>query len=425
MTAPAALMDPAFDISWVRAQFPALTSGPRAGSEVYFDGPGGTQVPDQVIQAVSAYLAGSNANLHGPFRTSRESDRVVEEAHRAAADLLGCSEREVVFGPNMTTLTFWLSRALSREFEPGDEIVVTRLDHDANHAPWKNLEECGLRVREARFNPDDCTLDLADLRDKLTSRTRLVAVGYASNAVGTVNDIRAITRDAHSVGARVFVDAVHYAPHGPIDVRQIGCDFLACSGYKFFGPHQGLLFGKEEHLERLHAYKVRPAEEDLPGRFETGTQNHECMAGTTAAIDYLAALGRRSGAPAGEARRGCLLAAMSAIRAYERGLAKRLVRELLRIDGLKLYGIRDEDRFDWRVPTVAVRLDGKTPRQVAEFLGDRGIFVWDGNFYALNVTDDLGLEQSGGLVRIGLAHYNTDAEIDLLLDAVLTLRDQA
>ena len=424
-TATAVGMEPAFDISWVRAQFPALTSGPRAGSEVFFDGPGGTQVPHQVIQAVSAYLAGSNANLHGPFRTSRESDGVVEEAHRAAADLLGCSEREVVFGPNMTTLTFWLSRALSREFEPGDEIVVTRLDHDANHAPWKSLEECGLRVREARFNPDDCTLDLADLRDKLTSKTRLVAVGHASNAVGTVNDIRTIVRDAHSVGARVFVDAVHYAPHGPIDVRQIGCDFLACSAYKFFGPHQGLLFGKEEQLERLHAYKVRPAEESLPGRFETGTQNHECMAGTTAAIDYLAALGRRCGAQAGEGRRDCLLTAMNAIRTYERGLAKRLVRGLLRIDGLKLYGIRDEDRFDWRVPTVAVRLDEKTPRQVAKFLGDRGIFVWDGNFYALNVTDDLGLEQSGGLVRIGLAHYNTDAEVDLLLEAVLTLRDQA
>ena len=417
-------MEPAFDISWVRSQFPALTSGPRAGAEVFFDGPGGTQVPDQVIQAVSAYLAGSNANLHGPFRTSRESDRVVEEAHRAAADLLGCSEREVVFGPNMTTLAFWLSRALSREFEPGDEIVVTRLDHDANHAPWKSLEERGLRVREVRFDPDDCTLDLDDLRNQLTSRTKLVAVGYASNAVGTVNDIRAITRDAHSVGARVFVDAVHYAPHGPLDVRQVGCDFLACSAYKFFGPHQGLLFGKEEHLERLRAYKVRPAEDSLPGRLETGTQNHECMAGTVAAIDYLAALGRRCGATAEDSRRDCLLAAMNAIRTYERGLAKRLVRDLLRIDGLQFYGICDEDRFDWRVPTVAVRLDGKTPRQVAEFLGDRGIFVWDGNFYALNVTDDLGLEQSGGLVRIGLAHYNTDAEVDLLLDAVSTLRDQ-
>ncbi len=418
-------MQSAFDISWVRAQFPALTSGPHAGSEVFFDGPGGTQVPHSVIRAVSDYLAGSNSNLHGPFRTSRESDRVVEEAHRAAADLLGCSEREVVFGPNMTTLAFWLSRALSREFEPGDEVVVTRLDHDANHAPWKSLEEAGLKVREARFNRDDCTLDLADLRSKLTSRTKLVAVGYASNAVGTVNDIRAIARDAHAVGARVFVDAVHYAPHAPIDVRHIGCDFLACSAYKFFGPHQGLLYGKEEHLEHLRAYKVRPAEDSLPGRFETGTQNHECMAGTTAAIDYLAALGQRCGANAGDSRRRCLLVAMNAIRTYERGLARRLIQGLLRIQGLEIYGIRDEDRFDWRVPTVAVRLTGTTPRQVAEFLGDRGIFVWDGNFYALNVTDDLGLEESGGLVRIGLAHYNTDAEVEVLLDALGTLRNQA
>lgn len=406
-------MGSTFDIGWVRSQFPALEHG-----EVFFDGPGGTQVPYRVIEAVSEYLARSNANLHGPFRTSRESDAVVDEAHRAAADLLGCQAREVVFGPNMTSLTFWLSRALAHEFEPGDEIVVTRLDHDANHAPWMALEERGLRIREARFDPQDCTLDLEDLRSKLNSRTRLVAVGYASNAVGTVNDIATIARDAHAVGARVFVDAVHYAPHAPIDVSALDCDFLACSAYKFFGPHQGLLFGKEEHLERLRAYKVRPADDALPGRFETGTQNHECMAGTTAAIEYLAELGARCGEVDRDGRRERLVSAMHAIQSYERSLCSRLIQGLLDVPGLEFFGIRDDHRFDWRVPTVAFRMSSLTPRKVAEELGQRGIFVWDGNFYALNVTEDLGVEGSGGLVRIGIAHYNTAEDVDRLLKAV-------
>ena len=409
-------MGSTFDIGWVRSQFPALEQG-----EVFFDGPGGTQVPYRVIEAVSEYLARSNANLHGPFRTSRESDAVVDEAHRAAADLLGCQAREVVFGPNMTSLTFWLSRALAHEFEPGDEIVVTRLDHDANHAPWMALQERGLRIREARFDPGDCTLDLEDLRSKLNSRTRLVAVGYASNAVGTVNDIATIAGDAHAVGARVFVDAVHYAPHAPIDVGALDCDFLACSAYKFFGPHQGLLFGKEEHLERLRAYKVRPADDALPGRFETGTQNHECMAGTTAAIEYLAELGARCGEVDCDGRRERLVSAMHAIQSYERGLCSRLIQGLLDVPGLEFFGIRDDHRFDWRVPTVAFRMSSLTPRKVAEELGQRGIFVWDGNFYALNVTEDLGVEGSGGLVRIGIAHYNTMEDVDRLLKAVEAL----
>ena len=411
-------MVPAFDTDWVRSQFPALQRGGAAGAEIFFDGPGGTQVPQRVIDAVTGYLSNSNANIHGAFRTSRESDLVVEEAHRAAADLLGCNEREVVFGPNMTTLTFWLSRALGEELARGDEIVVTRLDHDANHAPWKSLEDRGILVREARFRPEDCTLDLDDLRSKLSARTKLVAVGYASNAVGTVNDLPTIIREAHSAGARVFVDAVHYAPHGPLDVRALDCDFLACSAYKFFGPHQGLLFGKEEHLERLRAYRVRPADSGLPGRLETGTQNHECMAGTAAAIEYLAELGRRCGGTESGERRQAVLAAMRAIRAYERTLVSRLVRGLLAIPGVEFYGIRGESRFEWRVPTAAIRLAGRTPRQVAEFLGDLGIFVWDGNFYALNVTTDLGVEDSGGLVRIGLSHYNAAAEVERLLEVV-------
>lgn len=409
-------MGSTFDIGWVRSQFPALERG-----ETFFDGPGGTQVPYRVIEAVSDYLTRSNANLHGPFRTSRASDAVVDEAHRAAADLLGCTAREIVFGPNMTSLTFWLSRALAHELERGDEIVVTRLDHDANHAPWMALRERGLRIREVRFDPADCTLDLEDLRSKLNSRTKLVAVGYASNAVGTVNDVATIAADAHAAGARVFVDAVHYAPHGPIDVRALGCDFLVCSAYKFFGPHQGLLFGKAEHLERLHAYKVRPADAELPGRLETGTQNHECMAGTTAAIEYLAELGARCQGGDRGGRRESLLSAMRAIQAYEGGLASRLIQGLLDVPGLEFFGIRDNSRFAWRVPTVAVRLSNVTPSKVAEELGQRGIFVWDGNFYALNVTEDLGVENSGGLVRIGIAHYNTAEDIDRLLEALEAL----
>ncbi len=412
-------MASAFDTSWVRSQFPALNRDSEAPPEIYFDGPGGTQVPQRVIDAVAGYLARANANLHGAFRTSRETDFVVEEAHRAAADLLGCSAREVMFGPNMTTLAFWLSRALACELAAGDEIMVTRLDHDANHAPWVSLREHGVRVREVPFRPHDCTLDLDDLRSKLSSRTKLVAVGYASNAVGTVNDIARIARDAHACGARVFVDAVHYAPHGAIDVQAIDCDFLACSAYKIFGPHQGLLYGKQEHLERLRAFKVRPADDDLPWRFETGTQNHECMAGTTAAIDYLAELGLRcGGGSATEGRRAAVVAAMEAIKAYERRLAVRLIRGLLRLPGLDFYGIRDEARFDERAPTAAIRLRGFTPRQVAERLGEQGICVWDGNFYALSVTEDLGVESSGGLVRIGLAHYNTAEEVDCLLGAL-------
>ncbi len=409
------------DTAWARSQFPALHRDAGRAPEIFFDGPGGTQVPQRVIDAVAGYLAGSNANIHGAFRTSRESDLVVEDAHAAAADLLGCDAAEVVFGPNMTTLAFWLSRALAEELAAGDEILVTRLDHDANYAPWKSLEDRGIRVREARFLSEDCTLDREDLRSKLSARTKLVAVGYASNAVGTINDVTGIVQDARATGARVFVDAVHYAPHGPIDVRALDCDFLTCSAYKFFGPHQGLLFGKREHLERLRAYRVRPADSRLPGRLETGTQNHECMAGTSAAIGYLADLGRRCGAPGGD-RRACLVAAMRAVRDYERALAARLIRGLLDIPGLEFFGIRDRSQLWRRAPTAAIRLGGMHPRQVAERLGEQGIFVWDGNFYALNVTQDLGLEDSGGLVRIGLAHYNTAGEVDRLLDALDRLR---
>ena len=405
------------DIAWVRSQFPALAVQVNGRPAVYFDGPGGTQVPQRVIDAMRDYLMNSNANTHGAFLTSRRSDEVIADAHAALADLLGCDADEVIFGPNMTTLTFSLSRALGREFGPGDELVVTRLDHDGNVAPWWALEERGCRVRFVDINPSDCTLDMADLERQITPRTRLVAVGYASNAVGSINNVQEITRLAHAVGALVYIDAVHYAPHGPIDVRRLECDFLICSPYKFFGPHSGALYGKREHLARLRAYKVRPAPEVNPFRWETGTQNHEGQAGILAAVDYLAELGRRA-SPSVSSRRSALMAAYDVIRPYERNLAERLIKGLLAIPGLTFYGIKEAARGAERVPTVAVRISGRTPRELASHLGERGIFAWDGNYYALNLSERLGVEPAGGMLRIGLVHYNTLEEVDRALEAL-------
>jgi cysteine desulfurase family protein (TIGR01976 family) len=408
---------PTLDIDWARRQFPALAVEVNGRPAVYFDGPGGTQVPQRVIDAMRDYLMNSNANTHGAFLTSRKSDEVIAEAHAAVADLLGCDSDEVIFGPNMTTLTFSLSRALGREFGPGDEIVVTRLDHDGNVAPWCALEERGCRVRFVDINPSDCTLDMVDLERQITPRTRLVAVGYASNAVGTINNVREITRLAHAAGALVYIDAVHYAPHGPIDVCRLECDFLVCSPYKFFGPHSGALYGKREHLARLRPYKLRPAPEENPFRWETGTQNHEGQAGILAAVDYLAELGRRA-SPSVSSRRAALLAAYDVIRPYERSLAERLIKGLLAIPALTFYGIKEPERGAERVPTVAIRIAGYTPRELASYLGERGIFTWDGNYYALNLSERLGVEPTGGMLRIGLVHYNTSDEVDRILEAL-------
>jgi cysteine desulfurase family protein (TIGR01976 family) len=410
----------AFDIDWVRTQFPALAIRVNNYPAAFFDGPGGTQVPQRVIDAMGRYLAGANANTHGAFATSRRTDEVIGAAHAAMADLLGCDSEEIVFGPNMTTLTFALSRALGRELAPGDEIIVTRLDHDANYSPWTALAERGCVVRVVDVHPADCTLDMEELGRLVTSRTRVVAVGYASNAVGTINQVEEVVRLAHAVGALAYIDAVHYAPHGSIDVRTLDCDFLVCSPYKFFGPHSGVLYGKREHLLRLRPYKVRPAAESLPGRWETGTQNHEGMAGVTAAIEYLADLGRRH-APEAHGQRAALLAAYHALSAYERSLLKQLVPALLEIPGLTFYGITDPARFHQRVPTVAVRMAGRSPREMAEYLGERGIFTWDGNYYALNLSERLGVEPSGGMLRIGLVHYNTPEEVERLLAALREL----
>jgi cysteine desulfurase family protein (TIGR01976 family) len=333
------------------------------------------------------------------------------------ADLFNCSPEEVVFGQNMTSITLGLARAIGRELKPGDEILLTILDHDANYSPWKVLEEKGLVIRTVDIRESDCTLDLDDLKSKLSSKTKVVAVGYASNIVGTINPIAEITKLAHAAGALIYVDAVHYAPHGPIDVKALDCDFLVCSPYKFFGPHMGTLYGKKEHLERFKPYKVRPAADSVPECWETGTQVHELIAAIYAAVEYLAEVGRRCD-PSARNRREALLAAYRSTVAYERVLVAKLIVGLLAIPGLQFFGITDPTRFSGRCSTVSFRLPKGTPTDAALFLGDRGIFTWDGNFYALNLTERLGVEKSGGVLRVGLVHYNTVEEVDRLLTAL-------
>jgi cysteine desulfurase family protein (TIGR01976 family) len=412
------------DPVWSRSQFPALQRKVQNQPAIFFDGPGGTQVPQQVIEAISLYLSQSNANEGGPFVTSIETEQLIVDAHEAIADFLGCDAEEVVFGSNMTTLTFALARSLGREFQAGDEIIVTRLDHDANVAPWCALEEKGVVVRYVDIQVEDCTLDMTDLVQYLNERTRLVAVGYASNAVGTINDVEQIVKLAHDAGALVLIDAVHYAPHGPIDLRQLDCDFLVCSPYKFFGPHSGVLYGKREHLMRLQPYKLRPASNDLPYRWETGTQNHEGLAGVTAAIHYLCDLGHQVLRVPTESRRDALSAAMQAIQIYEKKLGEHLILGLLEIPGLTVYGIQDPVQFDHRTPTIAFRLKDRPPAAIAEILGQQGIFCWYGNYYALNLTERLDLESSGGMVRMGLVHYNTAQEVERVLNAVRAIAKQ-
>lgn len=405
------------DLAWVRAQFPSLHKKINGHAAAFLDGPAGTQVPLHVMGAIQNYYLQSNANTCGAFETSRRNDQIIDLTRAAMADFFYCDKDEVSFGQNMTTITFALARAIGRELKPGDEIVVTTLDHDANVAPWRALADNGVVIRQVDIHLDDCTLDLDDLKRKITPKTKLVALGYASNAVGTINPVGEITKLAHEAGALMFIDAVHYAPHGPIDVRALDCDFLVCSPYKFFGPHMGVLYGKREHLMRLRPYKVRPAPDTLPDRWETGTQVQELIAGIGAAIDYLTLLGRRCD-PSVMDRRGALLAAYRATREHEMTLFARLADELLSIRGLRFFGIRDPKRFDERCSTVSITLDNHTPKQIATFLGERGIFTWDGNYYALNLTERLGVEQTGGLLRIGLVHYNTMDEVERLLSAL-------
>jgi cysteine desulfurase family protein (TIGR01976 family) len=412
---------PTLDLTYVRAQFPSLAQTVNGHPAVFLDGPGGTQTPQRVIDAISNYLRRDNANTCGAYATSRHTDAMLADARAAMADFLHCAADEIVFGPNMTTLTFAMSRAIGRDLVPGDEILVTRLDHDANVSPWLALEEKGVTIRWAEIHEEDCTLDLADVAGKINQHTKLVAVGYASNAVGTINPVKEVVRLAHAAGALAYVDAVHYGPHGLIDVAALDCDFLVCSTYKFFGPHMGVLFGKREHLRRLHPYKVRPLTDAVPNRWEWGTLNHECIAGIAACVDYLADLGRRSH-PDSPTRRAAIVAAFEAIHRHERRLMERLIAGISEIAQLKIYGITDPSCFDWRCPTLAVRVvdqnENQTPLALATKLGDRGFFTWDGTYYALNLTERLDVEKSGGFLRIGLVHYNTQEEVDRLLAAL-------
>ncbi len=407
-----------YPLESIRLLFPALSSG-----MAFFDGPGGTQVPQTVIDAVAAYYREANANEHGLFATSRRSDAIIAQARLAMADVLNArSGAEIVFGANMTTLTFHLSRSLGLLLQPGDEIVVTRLDHDANIAPWLHLQEKGAVIRWLEIDAADCTLRLDTLDKIINKKTRVVAVGLASNAFGTINDVPKIITAARKVGALTFVDAVHYAPHRAIDVQTLDCDFLACSPYKFYGPHSGVLYGKKEVLASLQPYKVRPASEQVPDCFETGTKNHEGIAGVAAAIDFLAALGRDFGqahdrglegfAPG---RRRWLKQALAAVTAHEMPLFSRLLAGLLAIPGARVYGITDSERFCQRTPTVCFNLPGLAPALVAERLGEQGICVWEGNYYALEPMCFLGLEEKGGAVRAGICMYNTAEEVDRFL----------
>jgi cysteine desulfurase family protein (TIGR01976 family) len=404
------------DLNLIRSQFPALSSG-----AIFFDNPGGTQVAQQTLKRMTEYLVRTNANHEGAFKTSRASDAIVGAARSAVADFLGAAQpEEIIFGQNMTSLTLHLSRSLARTLKPGDEIVVTRLDHDANIAPWLLVaEDRGCAIRWVDFDPEDCTWSIEALERRLTDQTKLVAIGYASNAVGTINPVAEAVKIAHEVGALVYVDAVQYAPHGPIDVLALDCDFLACSAYKFFGPHTGMLYGKYHLLEELKAYKVRPAHNEPPHKFETGTQSFESIAGVHGALEYFEWLGEQVGG--GSTRRQRLVAALTAMREYEKTLSRALIAGLSPIKGLHIWGITDPAQLDRRVPTVSFTLDGWHPRDVATALDKHNIYVWDGNYYALAVTERLGLEDKGGMVRVGAAHYNTLEEVTKLIAAVKAL----
>ncbi len=381
------------DLEWVRSAFPALSQTVAGNAIAYFDGPGGTQVPQSVIDAIGEYLARSNANVGGSYTTSERTEAAIHSARAAIADLLGCDPDEVVLGANMTTLTFAMSRAIGRELGPGDEIVVTRLDHDANFMPWKALEETGASIRVVDIDPETCTLDLNDLEAKINSRTRVVAVGYSSNLVGTINDVARIVEMAHALGAMVYVDAVHYAPHHFIDVRKLGCDFLVCSSYKFFGPHMGALYGKREHLNRLRPYKLRASSEAVPDRWNTGTLNHECAAAIPACVDYLASIGRRA-EPDITSRRAALQASFQCIEVHEHALFRRLVQGLSLVPGITIYGVPDTASIGFRSPTCALSLKDLSATHIATELGKEGIFVGSGHFYALNLAEALGVAES-------------------------------
>lgn len=404
------------DLNLIRRQFPSLNR-----NAIFFDNPGGTQIAQQSLERINKYLLECNANHEGAFETSQKSDAVLDEAHRAMADFYNASSPdEIIFGNNMTTLTLHISRSLSREWQAGDEIVVTRLDHDANVTPWVlAAQDRGVKVNWVDFDVEDGTLKLDQLQQALERKPKLLALGYASNALGTINPVAGIIQMARAAGTLVYVDAVQYAPHGLIDVQELDCDFLVSSSYKYFGPHTGILFGKRDLLEKLFAYKVRPATNSLPGKFETGTQNHEGIAGVLGAVEYFEWVGKMfGGAKENEARRPALKKAMTAIHSYEMELSRAILSTLQSIPGLRLYGLADPNRLAERVATFSFRIRDIPPRKVAEQLARENIYVWDGNYYALNVSERLEVEATGGMARVGAAHYNTLEEVDRLRTAL-------
>jgi cysteine desulfurase family protein (TIGR01976 family) len=411
------------DLSPVRERFPALQRRLDGRACVYLDAPGGSQVPDTVIDAMVGYLRSRNSNTHGAFVTSVETDELIAEARRSGAAFTGADPDEIVFGPNATTLLFAFSRAVGRELGPGDEVLVTTLDHDANITPWvMAAEDAGATVRTVDIR-EDATLDIDSFRANLSERTKVAAFTLASNAVGTVTpapDLVRAVRDA-SPHAIVAVDAVHVAQHRALDLHGLGADVLACSPYKFFGPHLGILAARRDLLERLRPYKVRPAEDVVPDRWETGTKSHEGLAGLVAAVGYIASVGAEFGEPAEGTLRGEVLAGMEAIRTYERTLSARFLDGLSAIPALRLWGIADPARLDERTPTFAVRVGEQHPLETARALGQHGIFVWDGHYYALALMERLGLQETGGAVRVGLCHYNTPAEVDRILEELAAL----
>src|SRR5918996_1740777 len=401
---------PNLDVERLRKSFPALQR-----DVVFADAPGGTQVPTSVVDAMADYLSTSNANQGGAFATSRETDAIVASARTAAADLLNCTDDEIVFGPNMTTLAFGLSRVLGRTLSPGDEIVVTNLDHDANIAPWTQAaEERGATVRYVDFDPSDCTLDLDSLDTALSERTRIVAFTLASNAVGTIPPAAEIVDRVRTAGdALLIADAVHFAPHRLLDTEALGIDFLFCSPYKFFGPHLGVMYGRRSLLEELTPYKVRPSPDEIPDRWESGTRSHEALAGLIACIDYIASITDEDGD-----ERARIVAGMEAIAEYEAGLSLSFLDAIAEMDGVAVYGITHPTRVGVRTPTFALRVEGHSPRAVAERLDDEGVFVWDGNYYALAVMERLGLEETGGAVRAGFCHYHSTDDVERVVAAL-------
>lgn len=407
-----------FDPYTVRSQFPALQLEVNGQTAVYLDGPGGTQVPQAVIEAMSGFLAHGGSNSGGPFLTSQYTDDVVAAARQAMMAFYNARRpQEIVFGQNMTSLTMSISRSLARTWQAGDEIILTRLDHDANISPWLlAAAEHGVTVHWLDFDPADCTQRLDLLPDLLNEKTKLVAVTYASNAVGSISNIKKVVEMAHQAGAWVYVDAVHFGPHGLIDVQELDCEFLVSSAYKYFGPHTGILYGKYKLLDSLTAYKVRPAPSKPAGKWETGTQSFESLAGVAAAVNYIASLGGTEGDLRTRIERS-----YAQIKAYESAISRRFLEGATAVTGLKVYGITDIERLDERTPTFAVSLDGFTPAEVSARLAEQGIFVWDGNYYAVAVMERLGLQDKGGLVRIGFVHYNTPAEVDQILTALSKL----